>query len=161
MLKLLGYLLLIGFILVLVKLFLSFLMALFTLTIVAFISLGPIMMILSFIGLVESDTAWLIVKCAAGLGFVIDVVRVIKNPGEVISATRDIYNSSSSSGEFPSSDSNEHEKPEKEYPCDSDRYTRCCGSCKWFSGHSSLYSVCQMKGSEVSHSDYCGSWQRS
>ena len=156
MLKIIGYILLIGIGLALVKLFFAFMMALFTFTIVAFIGVGPIVLILRIIGVLAPDTAWLVVKCAVGVGLFIDVVKFIKAPDSIFSDTKRIYNTPTDAGGDSDKDTSRDDIDDR-FP--SDQYRKCCGSCKWFSGHASHYDVCTLHGNEMNHSDYCTDWQ--
>lgn len=155
MLKIIGIILMVGIGIMLIKLFLSFLLAFFTYTISAFICTGPILLILSIIRVLDSDTASVLFWCAMGIGFICDIGKFIAHPSKRFSDTKEIFESpwntnAPSAPDTPNEDS--------KYPSSADKYRKCCGSCKWYSS-SAFYDVCQLYGNEVHHTDSCGSWQ--
>ena len=156
MLKFIGYILLLSLIVVIVKLIFSFTIAMFAFTIMAIMCVGTITFILSVIGVMEPDTAWLVFGCAVGIGFIYDIVRFVKDPSEIFSDTKDNFYSSSNVGGSSDSDASRNDT---DYRYQGDRYRKCCGSCRWLSSHGSHNSVCTLNGREVCHSDYCGDWQ--
>ena len=157
MLKIIGIILMVGVGIMLIKLFFSFIIAFFTFTIGAFYCTGPILLILNMIGVLESDTASALFWGAMGIGFVCDIVRFITDPGKRFSDTAEIFNSK---WDTPRGSNTGHSHNDSDnYRYQDDQYRKCCGSCKWLSGHSSSYDVCTLNGREVSHSDYCGDWQ--
>lgn len=156
MLKIIGYILLLSLVFVLIKFVFSFTIALLAFTITAFMSVGTIVFILSVIGVMEPDTAWVVLGCAVGIGAILDAVRFFNDPGEVLSDARDNFNTSSHVGGRPNSDSS---RDDTDYRFKGDQYRKCCGSCRWLSSHGSHNSVCTLNGREVCHSDYCGDWQ--
>ena len=68
MLKIIGIILMIGVGIMLIKLFFSFIFAFFIFTVAAFYCTGPILLILSMIGVLESDTASTLFWGAMGIG---------------------------------------------------------------------------------------------
>ena len=156
MLKIIGYILLLSLVFVLIKFVFSFTIALLAFTITAFMSVGTIVFILSVIGVIEPGTAWVVLGCAVGIGAILDAVRFFNDPGEVLSDARDNFNTSSHVGGSSRSDSS---RDDTDYRYQGDQYRRCCGSCRWFSSHSSHYSICTLHGREMSHSDSCSDWQ--
>ena len=159
MLKFIGYILLLSLIVVIVKLIFSFTIAMFAFTITAIMCGGTITFILSVLGVMEADTAWLVFGCAVGIGFLYDIVRFLKDPGEIFSDTKDNFYSSSNVGGGSHSDSSSNDSDDTDYPYKGDQYRKCCGSCRWLSSHGSHNSVCTLNGREVCHSDYCSDWQ--
>lgn len=156
MLKIIGYLFLIGFGIALAKLFLSFIIAVFKYTIVTFMSVGGLSLILCIIKIIEPGTGWIIVMFATGIGLLGDIMSFIKDPSQIISDTKDNFNSPWDSGRASSSNTSTNEANDRYI---SDCYRKCCGSCRWLSGHSSDYNICTLNSREVSHSDCCGDWQ--
>ena len=156
MLEIFKYILILSIGFIVVKLCFSFVIAFFTFTLGAFLYLGALVAILAILRIIEPDTAWTIVEWAVGIGLFFDLLKFLRSPGRVFSDMGDILNSSSDSG---GSSGSSPSNSEKEYPYNSDQYRKCCGSCRWLSGHSSSNDICTLHGREVNHSDSCGDWQ--
>lgn len=150
---------LIGVGMALLKLFLSFLLAFFLFTIGAVWSVGPLVFLLGLVGIIDSDTATTVFECAVGIGFFIDVVRFIMNPGGRLSDTIDNFREPISTGSSSSSDTGSS-REEPNGVDEVEKYMKCCGSCKWFSSNSSSYSICTLFGGEKHCRDSCSDWQR-
>ena len=133
MLQILGYLLLIGIAIVILKFGFALLMRCCVIGIIAFLWVGAITGALTIFGKMSSDTAWTISKWAFYIGTAVNIMEVLFHPfraiGDAWDAATDDSPSSSSSSSSSYSDSN---NGEDEYPG-----VRCCGNCRW---NNSLYS---------------------
>ncbi len=133
MLQILGYIFLIGIILVLVKFGFLLVIRCCAIGIIAFICVGAVTGALTIFGKMSSDTAWTISKWAFYIGTAINIVEVIRHPFRAISDAWDVTTEDSDSSSYSSSSSSSSTSMHDEdlYPG-----TRCCGNCRW---NNSLY----------------------
>lgn len=155
MLQILGYLLLIGIAIVIIKFGFALLMRCCVIGIIAFLWVGIITGTLSIVGKMSSDTAWTISKWAFYIGTAINIVEVLFHPFRAISQAWDAATDDSDSGSY-SSDSYVSSQGEDEYPG-----VRCCGNCRWNNSAYSSSVMCnhnpagEYNGMMDRCSDYC------
>lgn len=158
MLEILGYLLLIGLGIMLIKLFFSFLVAAFPYTTAGLICSWLFVIIISGLDIVSYETAGLIVYGAIGICFFVELLRFIMSPGKKLPETKEIFDKPWNSGSSSSTRRASEEEPDGRDK--TELYMKSCGSCKWFSNNSSHYSVCTLFGGEKDSRDSCSDWQR-
>ncbi|MBO4662461.1 MAG: hypothetical protein J5630_07160 [Bacteroidaceae bacterium] len=123
MLKILGYLLLIGIAILVLKFAFSFIMRCCILGIIAFLCVGAITGALSILGLMEYETAWTISKWAFYIGTTINILEVIFHPFRAISDAWEVAIDDSDSNSSSNSSNNTLE--------DEFAGMHCCGNCRW------------------------------
>ena len=127
MLQILGYLLLIGLAILLLKFSFAILLRCCIGGILAFLIIGAVSGALCLLGYIQSDTAWTVSKWAFYIGTALSTVNVICHPFRTISeAWNDATDDSGSSTSY----TNTYDSSEKE---DEDLYKgqHCCGNCRW------------------------------
>lgn len=132
MLQILGYLLLIGIAIVVIKFGFALLMRCCVIGIIAFLCIGAITGALTIFGMMSSDTAWSISKWAFYIGTVINLVEVLFHPFRAIGDAWDVATDDSPAGYSSSSSYSDSINGEDEY-----EGVRCCGNCRW---NTSAYS---------------------
>ena len=127
MLQILGYIFLIGIILVLVKFGFLLVIRCCVIGIIAFICVGAITGALTIFGIMNSDTAWTISKWAFYIGTAFNIVEVIRHPFRAISDAWDVTTDESTGSYGSSSSSSGYNRDDEDgYPG-----VRCCGNCRW------------------------------
>jgi hypothetical protein len=156
MLQILGYILIIGVAIVVIKFGFALLIRCCIIGILAFLWVGAITGALTIFGKMSSDTAWTISKWAFYIGTAINIVEVLFHPFRAIRESWDAATDDSPSSPSSSSSYSDSNNGEDEYPG-----VRCCGNCRW---NTSLYSSSVMcnhssagdyNGVMDSCSDYC------
>ena len=157
MLQILGYILLIGIAIVVIKFGFALLMRCCVIGIIAFLWVGAITGALCIFGKMSSDTAWTISKWAFYIGTAINVVEVLFHPFRAISQAWDAATDDSESSSYSSSSSNSSSSPDE----DEFAGVHCCGNCRWNNSAYSNNVICNHNPSGDYNgvmdrcSDYC------
>ena len=155
MLQILGYILLIGIAIVVIKFGFMLVMRCCAIGIVAFLCVGAITGVLCIFGMMSSDTAWTISKWAFYIGTAINIVEVICHPFRAISDAWDVA-TDDSGGSSSSSSSGYGSSQEDEFAG-----IHCCGNCRWNNSAYSNNVICNhnpagdYNGVMDRCSDYC------
>ena len=154
MLQILGYILLIGIALAIIKFGILLILRCCAYGITAFFSIGAITLILVILGFMESGTAWTISKWAFYIGLGCNVLELVIHPSKIFSDVKKAYNYDSSSSMTSSVSDNSS---------DNESYSgfHCCDNCWWNQDRGSSYSRCAHDGRDDRLSnEYCGYWRQ-
>lgn len=153
MLQILGYILLIGIAIAVLKFGFAVALRLTLYGIVAFFCVGAVTGALTILGVMESDTSWTITKWAFFIGVLFSVKELFTNPRDFGRDVMDIYNDHSGSHSSPSSSSNSDKDNGYDPPYG------CCDNCRWNMNRGSHYSRCAQDGRDDRvANERCGSW---